>query len=76
MKPSKVTKTIPMFTLLEDDLAFLRKPQVLALYPVGERSWDRGVAEGRYPKPVKLSKRVSAWRVADIRALLASVNQR
>jgi predicted DNA-binding transcriptional regulator AlpA len=30
------------------------------------------VAEGRYPAPVKLSKRCVAWRSADIRALIAS----
>jgi prophage regulatory protein len=74
MPPSrKIRKDLPP-ELLEDGL--LRKAQVLAVIPVGERSWDRGVAEGRFPKPVRLSARIRAWRVADIRAWLASLNER
>lgn len=49
---------------------FLRLPQVLELYPVGKTSWYNGIASGRYPKPVKLSERTSAWRVADIKKLI------
>ena len=29
-----------------------------------------GVKSGRYPKPVKLGPRITAWRVDDIRALI------
>ncbi len=39
--------------------------------PVSKSTWWRGVAEGRYPKPVKLGPRITAWRVEDIRALTA-----
>lgn len=28
--------------------------------------------DGRFPKPTKLSARTTAWRVEDIRALIAS----
>ena len=56
--------------LHDDD--FVRLPEILRAFPVGKSSWDRGVAEGRYPKPVRLSPRVVAWRVRTIRALLAS----
>jgi len=71
---SKATKQIHTSAALPvDDDAFVRLSTVLRVYPVGESSWHRGVAEGRYPKPVKLSKRVSAWRVGEIRELLASV---
>jgi predicted DNA-binding transcriptional regulator AlpA len=52
---------------------FLRLPQVLALYPVGKSSWWRGVKDGRYPKPVKLAPRTTAWRAEDIAALVASL---
>ena len=34
--------------------------------PVSRSTIWRWVAEGRFPKPVKLSARVSAWRVQDI----------
>jgi predicted DNA-binding transcriptional regulator AlpA len=70
MPPRAVNKTHRPAALPEGDVGFLRLPAVLTLFPIGESSWWRGVAEGRYPKPVKLSTRVSAWRVSDIRRLL------
>ena len=54
------------------DSALWRLPTVLAHVPVSRSHWWAGVAEGRYPAPVKLSKRCVAWRSADIRALIAS----
>ena len=44
----------------------IRLPQVLAIYPVGRTTWLNGVREGVYPRPVKLGKRITAWREADI----------
>ena len=52
---------------------FLRLPQVLRLFPVGRSSWWRGVKEGRYPKPIRLAPRTSAWRAEDIAALITSL---
>lgn len=49
------------------------KPPIPALIPVSRSSWWAGVAAGRYPAPVKLGPRCTAWRVEDIRALIASV---
>jgi prophage regulatory protein len=69
--PPKPTKRPP--PLPEDDDAFARLPTVLSVFPVSENSWWKGIAEGRYPRGVKLGKRITAWRVRDIRALLASV---
>jgi prophage regulatory protein len=54
------------------DIALWRLPTVLAHVPVSRSHWWAGVAEGRYPAPVKLSKRCVAWRSAEIRALIAS----
>lgn len=48
----------------------LRLPQVLALIPVSRSGWWAGVKDGRYPKPVKLSPRVTVWRAADIQAFI------
>ncbi|WP_165068064.1 MULTISPECIES: AlpA family phage regulatory protein [unclassified Desulfovibrio] len=50
--------------------ALLRLPQVLALIPVSRSAWWAGCKSGRYPKPVKLGPRTTAWRAADIAALL------
>ena len=54
------------------ETGFLRLPQVLAIVPVSKSSWWKGCRTGRYPKPVKLGPRTTAWRVEDIAALIAS----
>ncbi|MCU0937399.1 MAG: AlpA family phage regulatory protein [Gammaproteobacteria bacterium] len=46
------------------------KPPTPALIPVSKSTWWDGVCTGRFPKPVKLGPRTTAWRVEDIRALL------
>jgi predicted DNA-binding transcriptional regulator AlpA len=38
--------------------------------PVCKSTWWAGVKSGRYPPPVKLGPRITAWRVEDIRALI------
>jgi len=51
----------------------VRLPSILAPQgplPISRSAWWKGVAEGRYPQPVKLGPRTTAWRVADIRALI------
>ena len=70
MPPRPTKKTRTSIALPEDDDAFIRLPTVLGVWPVSEAEWYRGIAEGRYPKPTKLSKRISAWRVGAIRKLL------
>lgn len=51
----------------------LRLKDVLKLYPVSKSTLWKGVAEGRYPKPCKLSPRTTAWLQSDIEALIAQV---
>lgn len=51
---------------------FARLPTVLANYPVCKSSWWAGVKSGRYPQPVKLGPRVTAWPVEAIRQLIAN----
>lgn len=45
-------------------------PPTPALVPVCSATWWNGVKSGRFPKPVKLGPRTTAWRVEDIRALI------
>ena len=52
------------------DIGFIRLPQILAVIPVSRSTWWVGVRSGRFPKPVKLGPRITAWRVEDIRALI------
>ena len=55
---------------------FLRLNQIIgskdtpAIIPVSRSTWLTGVREGRFPKSIKLSKRTTAWKVADIRKLI------
>jgi len=52
------------------ETGYLRLPQVLALFPVSRSTWWAGVRAGRYPKPVKLGPRITAWTALSIRRLL------
>lgn len=54
------------------DTGFVRLPSVLRVFPVSRSTWWAGVKTGHFPKPVKLGPRVTAWRVEDIRNLIAS----
>lgn len=47
-------------------------PPVPPIIPVSKSTWWEGVKAGRFPTPVKLGPRITAWRVEDIRDLLAS----
>lgn len=49
------------------------KPPIPALIPVSKSTWWQGVKDGRFPKPVKLGPRTTAWRVEDILALINSI---
>jgi prophage regulatory protein len=47
-------------------------PPIPPIIPVKKSCWWQMVRDGRAPKPVKLGPRVTAWKVEDIRALIAS----
>lgn len=49
---------------------FVRLNTVLTVFPVSESHFLNGVKAGKFPKPIRLSPRVSVWKVEDIRALL------
>lgn len=52
------------------ETGFVRLPQVLKVFPVSKSTWWAGVKDGRFPQPVKLGPKISAWRVEDIRGLI------
>ncbi|KAI3598722.1 hypothetical protein D8I24_5668 [Cupriavidus necator H850] len=54
------------------DSGFLRQSQLIpAIVPFSSATLWRKVATGTFPKPVKLSKRVTAWAVEDLRLWIA-----
>ena len=55
------------------ETGFLRLASILGPegpIPVSKSTWWAGVKSGRYPQPVKLGPRITAWRVEDILALI------
>lgn len=52
---------------------YVRQSQLIpGIVPVSGSTWWRWVKSGKAPKPVKLSDRVTVWRVEDIRAFINS----
>jgi prophage regulatory protein len=49
-------------------LASILKPD--GPIPVSRSTWWAGVKSGRFPAPVKLGPRITAWRDADIQQLI------
>jgi prophage regulatory protein len=68
-------------------LGFLRLPQIIgrrptnsdpglpAIIPVSRSAWWEGVRTGRFPKPIKLGPRTTAWTVNDIRDLVQKMSR-
>lgn len=49
-----------------------KRPDVPAPLPFSPPTLWRKVKAGTFPKPVKLSERVTAWRVGDVREWIAA----
>ena len=58
-----MTQTIPT-------TGFLRLSQVLTFIPISKSAWWEGCKTGRFPKPVKLAPKTTAWKAEDIAALV------
>lgn len=64
-----------MSSSMLNETTFLRLPQVLAIIPVSKSAWWQGCKDGRFPKPIKLGPRTSAWRASDIAALVRQLSR-
>jgi prophage regulatory protein len=56
--------------LREWDIIPNKKRQTKGLIPIGRTSWYAGIKSGKYPAPVKLTERISAWKAEDIAKLI------
>ena len=54
---------------------YMRLPQVLAVIPIGKTLWWKWVRSGKAPRGIKLSARVTAWKVKDIKTLIRDLEQ-
>lgn len=66
---------VPVPTLTLPETGFLRQPQVLAFVPISKSTLWRRIQARTFPEPVKLSERVTVWRVEDIRRWIAQQGQ-
>lgn len=48
----------------------LRLNVVLSRVPISRSAWYEGCKSGRFPAPIKLGPKTSAWRESDINALI------
>jgi predicted DNA-binding transcriptional regulator AlpA len=62
-------------TVSTESAQLLRLRQVLSIIPVSRSHWWAGVADGRFPKGIKLSERITCWRSGDIQALMSKLDQ-
>ena len=58
--------------LLPENAAFVRLPTILKILPISPSTWWAGIKSGHFPKGVRLGRRITAWRVEDIRKLINS----
>ncbi|TCV75917.1 AlpA family phage regulatory protein [Neorhizobium sp. S3-V5DH] len=57
---------------------FVRLKQILGPHgplPISRSGFWAGVKSGKFPRPRKISARVTVWRAEDIHALLAQIEQ-
>ena len=66
----ELQKSLALFPYMPDD-AHVRQPVVEALWPQSTPKLWADIKEGKFPAPVKISKRSVAWRVGDLREFLA-----
>ena len=49
-------------------------PPLAPIVPVSKSTWWRGVREGRFPKPQKLSAKVTVWKGSDLMELVEDLD--
>lgn len=78
-KPSTALKPTPPDYRQIPETGFLRLPQIVgdkknnipAILPIGKSTFLKRVKDGVFPAPVRLGERTVAWKVEDIKALIA-----
>ena len=64
---------VPTTKFCLPETGFIRLKNIIAPcgpIPVSKSTWWAGVKSKRFPQPIKLGPKITAWRVEDIRALI------
>ena len=48
----------------------LRLSEVLTRVPISRSAWYMGIKDGKFPPPIKLGPKTSAWRESDVNRLI------
>ena len=48
-------------------------PPIAPIIPISKTAWWKGVADGRYPQPIKLSEKVTVWRADEVQKLVDEI---
>lgn len=67
----RIKNNTPLTIIALPQEGFVRLPMVLQVLGISRSSFWAGIKEGRFPKPIKLGPRISAWQVDDIRQLIS-----
>jgi prophage regulatory protein len=52
------------------DIVGDKRKGIHPLIPISKSSWWAGVAEGKFPSPIKLGSRTTCWRESEILSLI------
>jgi len=47
-----------------------KKANIPPIIPISATSWWNGVKSGKYPKPIKLGPKTTAWRASEVMAIV------
>jgi prophage regulatory protein len=61
--------------IMNNEIGFLRLPSVLELIPVSKSTFWAGCRTGRFPKPIKISPRITVWSKKSIIELAEKLSQ-
>jgi len=67
MSPTSTSRLLRLSEILGDPHS---SPPVPPLIPVSKSTWWKGVSEGIYPAPFRISKRSVAWRAEELQSLI------
>ncbi len=48
------------------ETVYIRLPEVLKILGISRSTFYAGIKSGKYPSPVKIGKRVSAWKIEEV----------
>jgi predicted DNA-binding transcriptional regulator AlpA len=70
---NRTNETAPKTSVTLPAMGYVRQSQLIpAIIPISSATLWREVCSGEFPKPVKLSARITAWRVEDVREWMKS----